>query len=135
MLVVFGVFDDAVAFLVVLKTGIGTLHGAHLGHNAHDEEGHDGQSKNAIENIRDNLHIGGDGVAVAQSLDGILLVEDAAKEDGPGGKGNQYAGGRTGGIHHVSQGLTGNISLVRQLFSAAGDGQNIHVIVNIDNHA
>ena len=83
MLVVFGVFNDAVAFLVVLKTSIGTLHGAHLGHNAHDEQRHDGQSENAVEYIGNNLHISGDGVAVAKRLDGILLVEHTAKKDGP----------------------------------------------------
>ena len=135
MLMVHGILNNTVAFLVVLDAIIGTLHGSYLGHDAHDEQGHNGQSKNAVEDIGDNLHIGGNGVPVAQGFNGVLLVEHAAKEDGPGGKGNQHAGGRASGVHHIGQGLTGNISLVRQLFSTAGDGQNIHIVIDIDNHA
>ena len=135
MLMVHGIFDNTVAFFVVLEAIIGTLHSTHLGHNAHDEQRHNGQRKNTVEDIGDNLHIGSNGVAVAQGFNGVLLVEHAAKEDGPGGKGNEHAGGRAGGIHHIGQSLTGNISLVRQLFGTAGDGQNIHIVIDIDNHA
>ena len=101
MLVVHSVLDNTIALFVVLKPGIGTLHGANLRHNAYYKQGYDGQGKNAVENIGNNLHICGNGIAIAQGLNTVLLVKHATEENRPSRKGNQNAGRRASGVHHI----------------------------------
>ncbi len=135
-----------VIFMVILSAGItvnlaglfhpliGLFHGTDLRHHTDAEQEYHYQRKDRIKAERQGMYIGADTGRIAQGLYSLLLKEQAGIEHSPGGKRKHDAYRRTGGIQHISQGLSRKLFLIEYVLHAYTDGKHIQIIVHKDQN-
>ena len=98
------------------NTVICLFHTAQLGQKAKAKQRHDYNGGDGIECVGNDMVKGFNRVSIAKLRDAVLRKKESGEKDRPGGKGEQRADRRAGGIDHIGERLTGTLCVSVSFF-------------------
>ena len=122
----------AVNLASLLHTFIGFFHSTKLWHHTQRKEENNSNGKDRIKAIGDRTDISLNTGFKSQHLHTCLVNKKTCVKNSPCRKRKQYTHRSTGGIQHISQRLSRDLTFVADTFHADADGKHIQIIIHKD---